>query len=255
MYRQNPLKSRLAAGQPALGCWVFSTDSSVAENLAQAGFDALIIDHEHCGSDLPGLVHALQAISASGCAGLVRVPSNDAVYIKRVLDIGVEGIVVPNVQSAAEAQAAVAACHYPRRGRRGLGFPFARAADYGRVADYAAEAGDNLLICPIIESRAGFENLEAIAASEGIEMLMMGPGDLSADLGKPGAFDDPEVASLIAAGEQVVLDAGKWLAGIALDGAGARAMFERGYHFVAPAADVWLLRDGSRALIAAAMAT
>ena len=255
MYRPNPLKTRLTESRPTLGCWVFSTDSSVAENLAQAGFDALIIDHEHCGGDLPSLVHALQALGGTDCAGLVRVPSNDAVYIKRVLDIGVEGIVVPNVQNAAEAEAAVAACHYPPRGRRGLGFPFARAADYGQVPDYAERAGDNLLICPIIESRAGFENLEAIAATEGIEMLMMGPGDLSADLGKPGAFDDPEVVSLITAGERVVLDAGKWLAGIALDGTGARAMFERGYHFVAPAADVWLLRDGSRALIAAAMAT
>jgi 4-hydroxy-2-oxoheptanedioate aldolase len=249
MFRRNPLKAKIGRGMPTIGCWVFISDSSVVEVLAQAGFDALIIDHEHCGSDLRSLVPAMQAMQTTDCAGLIRIPSNDRVYVKRALDIGVEGIVVPNVQSAEEAAAAVSACRYPPMGVRGLGFPFARAADYGALADYAERVADNLLICPIIESRAGFDHLEAISAVDGIDMLMMGPGDLSADLGKPGALDDAEVVAMIEAGEKIVLASGKWLAGIALDAAGAKAMFARGYHFVAPAADVWFLRDGGRTLV------
>lgn len=250
MYRENHLKARLKRGGKGIGCWLLSSDAVVAEVLSQAGFDAFIICHEHAWGDAGTLLAQLHGAQASPTTCLVRVPSNDKVYIKRVLDVGVEGIVIPTVETADEARAAVAACRYPPEGARGVGYPFSRAADYGlREKQYPLEAHAQIMVIPIIESLPGFENLAEIVAVPGVDMVILGPGDLGASLGRYDFWEDPEIRRVIAEGEKIVRDSDCWLAGVARDAAGAAELFDRGYDFCTSAIDVWLLRDGARAAI------
>lgn len=250
MFRTNHLKRKLQAKENALGCWVLTTDPAVTEILSQAGFDAFIICHEHGWGDASTLVSQLHAAQASDTTCLVRVPSNDHVYIKRILDVGAEGIVVPQVESAEEARAAVAACRYPPEGVRGVGYPFSRAANYGALhKDYPLRAADEILVALIIESMPGFENLADIAAVPGVDMLILGPGDLGASLGRYDFWDDPEILKIIGNAEETVRRSPCALAGVAKAPADAAGLFARGYDFCTTAIDVWLLRDGARTAV------
>ncbi len=261
MLRPNRLKARLRAGQPALGCWVFLSGADSIELLGLCDFDAFIIDHEHIGADLRTLVEQLRGAAAGDTACLVRVPSHDPVYIKRVLDAGVDGLVVPTVESAEQARAVVAATRYrPHGGHRGVGYPESRAARWGLAEqEYPQRYRDELLVCAIVETRQGFERVEEIAAVDGIDMVFLGPGDLAADLiddfaqlSRLGSYELPELERLMAHAERAVLARHDcWLGGLGRDAAGARKLLERGYHFVTPTADIWLLADGARATVAA----
>lgn len=259
MLRENRLKTRLRAGQPTLGCWVFLSDPDSIELLGMCDFDAFIIDHEHIGADLRTLVGQLRAAQAAGdTTCLVRVPSHDPVYIKRVLDAGVDGLVVPTVESAEQMRAIVAATRYrPHGGQRGVGYPESRAARWGMAeAEYPAAYREALFIAAIVETRAGFENVAEIAAVDGLDLVFLGPGDLAADLvddfsklGLIGSYDIPELDALMANAEGVVKDGGYRMGGLARDAAGARKLLDRGYHFVTPTADIWLLADAARATV------
>lgn len=248
MYRDNRLKARLRAGEKAIGCWLFMPGAEAAELLSLVGFDALFIDQEHTPGDVHALVHQLRAVQASGVTTLVRVPWNEPVYIKRVLDAGVEGVVVPMVETVEQAAAAVAACRYPPDGIRGVAHPVVRASDYGMAADYAARAADNLMVVCQIETAKGVANVADIAAVDGVDMLFLGPGDLAASIGKSG-WADEDVIALIGRVEQAAAAADVWLGGIVADPAETQAMFARGYDLVTPATDVWLLREGARAIL------
>jgi len=256
MFRANRLKARLKAGEPSLGCWLFLPGADHAEVLAQAGFDALIVDHEHTPGDLRHLVAQLRAIQAYPTTALVRVAQNDPVAIKQVLDAGVEGVIVPLVETAEDARRAVAACRYPPAGMRGSAQAVARAADYGRRKDYAGRAAEELVIVVQVETVAAVANLPDILAVDGLDAVFIGPGDLAASLGRPGAAaDDPEVADLIGEIERQVLGHGVALAGITAQAREARRMIERGYGLVTPATDVWLVRDGARDVLDALRAS
>ena len=236
MYRQNHLKAKLTRGEKGVGCWLLSSDAVVAEVLSQSGFDAFIICHEHAWGDAGTLLAQLHGAQASPTTCLLRVPSNDKVYIKRVLDVGVEGIVIPIVETADEA--------------RGVGYPFSRAADYGlREKQYPLEAHEQIMVIPIIESPPGFENLAEIVDVPGVDMVILGPGDLGASLGRYDFWEDPEILRVIAEGEKIVRDSDCWMAGVARNAEGAAELFERGYDFCTSAIDVWLLRDGAKAAI------
>lgn len=248
MAHGNELKGRLAAGRRALGCILETGSPTVAEVMALAGYDGLMIDREHGPADLGDVVAMVRAIRTTPCAALVRVPANDPVELKRTLDIGVDGVMVPAIASAAEARAAVAACRYPPAGLRGMAASVVRASGYGfRTTEYLAGADAALLIICQIESAAAVERIAEIAAVDGADMLFIGPYDLSADLGHIGKPDHSDVAKAIAAVEAAVKRAGKLLGGIVTAGRDAAALFDAGYDLVLTGADVVLLREAARA--------
>lgn len=248
MYRDNPLKQRLQAGRKALGCWLFIGNSVVAEIVGLAGYDFVMIDHEHGPSDLATAITLLQALDATGTPALMRVPDNDPVYIKRALDIGVGGIMVPMIDTAAQAQAAVAACHYPRRGRRGCAVPVVRAADYGFAAPHYLETIEhNLLVVCQIESAHGIRNIEEIAAVDGVDLLFLGPIDIATDMGHLAQPEHAQVAETIADAEARILDTGKPMGTIPRPGHDFQSLFERGHQLVISGSDITLLRDAARA--------
>lgn len=252
MFRENPVKARLAEGHPVFGCWLHLASPLAAEIVALAGYDFVLIDHEHGPGSLLNGISLIQAVSGTSAATLMRVPWNDPVYLKRALDTGVEGVMIPAVDDAGAARAAVAACRYPPAGIRGAAYGVIRASDYGRKADeYAARADDNLLIMCQIESLKAVDNVAGIAAVDGVDVLFIGPFDLSASMGKPGRFDDTEVTEALARAEAAIRESGKTMGGITRAGDDAEAMFARGYNVVLASSDLTLLRDSACAEVAA----
>lgn len=248
MYRPNRLKERLAAGRRSLGLWLNLADPTAAEIAAQAGYDFLLIDNEHGPGALGDTLRQLQAMSGSPATALLRVPWNDPVYLKRALDLGVEAVMIPMVESAEQAKAAVAACRYPPLGIRG--YAAGRAADYGAAEDYVATAAERLLIICQIESVRAVERVSEIAAVDGVDALFIGPYDLSGSLGKLRAFADPEVRATIARSEAGIRAAGKPMGTVPHGERGPAELFEAGYAMVAGSSDAGLLRAAARAEVA-----
>ena len=245
MYRPNRLKARLAKGSNAMGCFSTFNSPLVTELMALAGFDFVIIDQEHGLGDPCDLVAHLQATSASAATSIVRVPSDDPNYLKRVLDDGVEGVMIPNVETAEQARAVVEACRYPTLGRRGVS-GFARASNYGiELSDYFATAGDNLMIMCMIESATAVENIDEIAAVEGVDAFFIGPRDLSATIGVANQFDHPKLQELIDRAADAIRRNGKVLASVPYSKYTWSDMFERGFQIVAVGSDVTRIRDSS----------
>ena len=245
-------KQRLVAGQPAFGCWLEMFSPIAAEIIALVGYDCVLIDLEHGPGSYLDALSLMQAVEGLGPAPLVRVPSNDPVAIKRVLDIGAAGVMVPAVNTPEQAEAAVAACRYPPRGKRGMAASIVRASDYGlRWRDYVAEVGDNLLVMCQIESAAAVENAARIAAVDGVDMLFIGPFDLSANTGHLGEPDHPEVRAMIVGVERVAKDAGRLLGGIPTAERSVAELLGAGYDLVLADADVALLREAALTSLAA----
>lgn len=196
------LAAKIRSGEPTVGNWVSLSDPDVVEMIAELEYDFHTIDMEHTAITLdviPDMARAVDA-AAGDTEALVRLPENDPVTIKQVLDIGISGVVVPMVDPPKEAQQAVEATRYPPNGGRGVG-PF-RASRFGlEYSEYIATADETVLTIVQIESRAGLENVEAIAAVEGVDGLFVGPDDLSKDL---GLFDQQDSAEMMTAVERVV---------------------------------------------------
>lgn len=248
----NPLKQRLQAGEPALGCWLTFGSAVVAEVLGLAGYDAVMIDLEHGFAGLVETVHCLQALSAAGAAGLVRVPDNDPVILKRVLDLGVSGVMIPDVGSAEEARAAVAACRYPPAGGRGAAYGMVRASRYGMAREaYLDQADEALLLICQIESVAGLAAIEEIAAVDGVDCLFVGPYDLSGSLGKLGQFSDPDVRAAIREAESRILGTRAILGALPSLGRSPAEMVRDGVRLVLASADTGLLRKAAQAELTA----
>lgn len=248
-----PLKRKMGAGQACLGAWILTTSPDVAEIMGYAGLDFLLLDHEHGQGGLDDAIGQLRALKGGDCAGILRVPTNDRIYIKRALDAGVAGIMVPNVNTAADARQVVAACRYPPAGQRGA-FGGMRAMKYGFNPGYYADAFDDLLVIVQVESVTAIDNIAEIAAVPGIDMIFIGPRDLSASLGKLNQIDDPDVRAEIDRAEQAILRSGKLLGSTAASGKAARDMAARGYRFIIPGSDVTLLGLGIRTILAEARA-
>lgn len=190
------LKQRLQAGEATVGSWLMLGSASAAEVLATAGFDWLVVDLEHSATTERETEDIFRAIETRGVTPLVRLTSNNPDQIKRVLDSGAEGIIVPMVKSAGDAEAAVAAAHYPPNGNRS--FALSRAQAYGpSFQTYVDQAPNRTLVIALIEHVDAINNLDEILAVDGIDATMIGPYDLSGSVGKPGRFNDPEVRSLV----------------------------------------------------------
>ena len=239
------MKERLKDGQRTLGCWLGLFNPIAAEIVALSGYDCVVIDMEHGAGSYLEAIPLLQAIKGTSCAPLARVPSNEPVSIKKTLDLGVEGIIIPNVGSVAEAEEALRSCRYPPQGIRGNAAGLVRASDYGlRAEDYQKTANDDLLVILQIESAEGLENVEAIASLPGVDMLFIGPSDLSSTIGHHGDPGHAEVAEAIARIESAAASAGILVGSILLRGRSAAAMARDGYALVVADSDITLLRRG-----------
>jgi len=237
------LKARLKAGEKLLGAWTMSSSPDNAEVMALSGIDFVLMDHEHGQAAIPDAIAQLRAIQGTKCAGLLRTPWNDMVFIKRVLDAGVHGIMVPQVNTPEEARAAVAACRYPPLGIRGAAGG-TRAAAYGTDPGYYDRAADDLIIIVQIETVQAVENTAAIAAVDGVDVVFIGPRDLSGNIGKLNKMDDPELRALIAKIEDATRKSGKALGTVAPTGTIAKQLFARGYNFIISGSDLTHLRAG-----------
>lgn len=253
MYRENSLKNLLADGQVAYGM-INAMDSVVAaEMIGMAGYDFVLVDGEHGPGDLQSHLHALQAIGTTPATALYRVADNGLTALKRALDLGVEGVMVPSVSSASEARAAVAACRYPPNGVRGFAAGVVRASDYGLSIDrYLSDGAAQLLIAVMIETAEGVRNAADIAAVDGVDVVQIGPADLSYDLGVPGRFDDPLYLAAQTAIEEAVGRKGKVLGGVTMPGINLEYLLEHGYRMITLGADVACLSRALSTTLAAA---
>ena len=240
----NAFKRALAARGRLVGLWSQTGSATVVEVLADAKPDWVLIDTEHAPVDIGGVVDQLRVLDGAGVSALVRPVWNDPVVFKRLLDAGAQTLLVPYVQTAAEASAAVAATRYPPNGVRGVAAVL-RGNRYGRIPDYHAKIAAELCVLVQIETQTAADNLEAIAAVDGVDGLFIGPSDLAAALGHLGNNRHPDVRKTI---EQLCKRAGKANTPIGILApveADARAFFEMGFTFVAVASDLGLLRSST----------
>ncbi len=247
----NTIKRALKEGRLQMGCWLNLAHPAVAAITASADYDWCLIDAEHGPNTLDTIIAQLHALQATGAEAVVRVPASEEWMLKQVLDLGVQTIVVPMVNTAAQAAAIVAACQYPPEGVRGRGAALARATNYGAIADYEPSA--NYEICVIVqaETREALENLAEIAATPGVDCVFVGPADLSADMGFRDHLDAPEVVEAIDTAIDTITAAGT-AAGIIIFDDGLTERFrKRGATFVGVGSDATVyakaIRERARA--------
>jgi 4-hydroxy-2-oxoheptanedioate aldolase len=245
----NPFKQALRAGRPQIGLWSSLCSSLTMEVIAGAGFDWLLIDTEHAPNELPAVFNHLQACVGGTAAPVVRVAWNDAVLFKRFLDIGTQNFLVPWVQNADEARAAVRAVRYPPQGMRGVAVTH-RANQWGRVADYYQRANDEVCVLVQLETRAALSQIEAIGAVDGVDGLFIGPSDLAADMGHLGNNRHPDVKALIEEALPRIARTGKAPGILAPVEGDAKHWLKLGFTFVAVGSDLGILARGSEALAA-----
>jgi 4-hydroxy-2-oxoheptanedioate aldolase len=238
------------ATRPLVGMWACSGSPLIAEICAGAGLDWLLIDMEHSPNGLESVLHQLQAVAAYPVTPVVRVPTNDTVTIKQVLDLGAQNLFVPMVSSAAEARAAVKAVRYPPRGRRGVGSALARSARWNRVEGYLEHADDHVSLFVQVETAAGVDAAGEIAAVDGVDGVFVGPSDLAASMGLIGQQSHPEVVAAVRRTFDAVREAGKPVGVNAFVADAAKSYLADGATFVLVGADVSLLARGAEALAA-----
>ncbi len=236
----NAFKRRLLAGEQQIGVWMSLASPYAAEAVAGAGFDWGLIDTEHSPNEVADVLAHLQAVRPYAMAPVVRIAWNDKVLMKRHLDQGAQTILVPYVSGAAEARAAVESMRYPPRGVRGVAGT-TRAAGFGRVRDYAKRAEDELCLLVQVETREALESLEAIAGTDGVHGVFVGPADLAAALGHLGEIGHPEVQSAIRDAVGRIRACGKAAGILAADEAAARRYIEWGTTFTAVVQDTQAL--------------
>ncbi len=245
----NQFKRGIKAGKPQIGLWSSLSSHYSVEVIAGSGFDWLLLDTEHSPNDLENVVTQLQAASAYPTTAIVRPAWNDMVLIKRFLDVGVQTLLIPYVQTPEEAAQAVAYTRYPLRGVRGVAGT-TRATRFGRVKDYFKRAEEELCVLVQVETRLGLDNLEAIAATDGVDGVFIGPADLSAGLGHLGDMGHADVKKSIDAAIGRIRKAGKAAGILTAVEAEARHYLDIGCLFVAVGADVGLLARESEKLCA-----
>jgi 4-hydroxy-2-oxoheptanedioate aldolase len=244
----NAFKTAIAEGRPQIGLWQALASPYTCEICAGAGFDWLLIDAEHAPNDIPLVLAQLQAAGAYPVEPVVRLPVGDAVLIKQYLDIGARSLLVPMVESGAQADELVRATRYPPHGIRGVGSAIGRGSRWNRTPDYLATAHEGICLLLQVESRAALANISEIALTEGVDGVFIGPSDLSADMGHLGNPLHPEVQQAIEAGIAAVRAAGKPVGMLIADEGAARRYLELGASFVAVGTDVTILARGAEAL-------
>lgn len=244
---KNPFKRALREGRAPIGLWSSLSSNYTVEVIAGAGYDWILLDMEHSPNDLESLLAQLQAASPYPTHPVVRVPWNDMVTVKRVLDVGAQSLLVPYVQNAEEAKAAVANTRYPPAGVRGVAGT-TRATRFGRVKDYAKRAHEEICVLVQVETKSALDQLEAICAVEGVDGVFIGPADLHASMGHTGETANPAVMPLIEEAMRRIRRTGKAAGFLSPVEADAKRMIAAGSNFCAVGADVGLLARGAEAL-------
>jgi 4-hydroxy-2-oxoheptanedioate aldolase len=246
-FKINAFKHAIAEGKLQIGLWSSLCSNIAAEIVSDSGFDWLLLDTEHSPNEIPGLLSQLQAVELGTATPIIRPAWNDAVLAKRCLDIGAQTLLFPYVQNAAEAKAAVASTRYPPDGIRGVSVA-ARASRYGRVPGYLAKANSEICVLVQVETREAMNELDAIAAVEGVDGVFIGPSDLAASLGHLGNPAHPDVQAAIKDAVTRLKKVGKpagILTGVEDE---VRRYIEWGYLFVAVGSDVGLLAKAADTL-------
>src|SRR6266545_182357 len=243
----NNFKRAIREARPQIGLWCSSCSNIIAEAIAGAVFDWILIDTEHAPNELPMVLSQLQALVGGTATAVVRPAWNDLVLIKRLLDVGAQNLLVPYVQTVEEARAAAAAVRYPPQGVRGVAV-LHRANRFGRVKNYFERANEEIGLLLQLETPAALQNLEAIAAVEGVDGLFIGPSDLSASLGYLGSPRHPAVRAAIEDAGCRIRKAGKAAAILAPVEEDARHWLAQGFTAVAVGGDAALLARQSEEL-------
>ena len=244
---RNSFKHALAAGKSQIGLWSSLSSNYSVEVIAGAGFDWLLLDMEHSPNDLESLLAQLQAAAPYGAHPVVRVPWNDMVTIKRVLDVGAQSLLVPYVSTAEEARSAVSFTRYPPQGMRGVAGT-TRATRFGRIKDYARRAHEEICLLVQVETQSALDSIEAICGIDGVDGVFVGPADLHASLGHTGEIANPKVKPVIDDAIRRIRKAGKAPGILTPSEADARHWLACGALFVAVGADVGILARGAEAL-------
>ncbi len=245
--KRNAFKRALAEGRVQIGLWSSLCSNIAADVVSDSGFDWILLDTEHSPNEIPGLLSQLQALAGGPATPIVRPAWNDAVLVKRILDIGAQTLLVPYVQSAEEAREAVAATRYPPAGMRGV-TASGRAARYGRVGDYLTRAGEEICLLVQVETAQAIGRIEEIAAVEGVDGVFVGPSDLAASLGHIGNPGHAEVQTHIEDAARRLKALGKPAGILTSNEDEARRYLDWGYIFVAVGSDLGLLARGADAL-------
>ena len=246
------LKERLNRDDLTIGSWITLAHPAIAEIMARAGFDWLVVDLEHSVITIREAEELMRVIALCNVSPLVRLTWNDPNQIKRVMDAGAHGILVPMVNTRAEAEAAVSAVHYPPQGRRGVGL--ARAHGYGAsFQEYRDWLETQAVVIVQVEHIDAVNNLEAILATPGVDGYIIGPYDLSASMGLPGQFDHPDVVAAIERAKQVGATLGKpgGLHVVEPDAAQLQKRIDEGFKFLAYSLDTRMLDTACRLGLAA----
>jgi 2-keto-3-deoxy-L-rhamnonate aldolase RhmA len=244
--KTNQVKRALREGRPTAGAWLTMCSAISAEIMSRGGFDWLLVDMEHGHGDYQTLLAQLQAIEGSDAIPVVRVQWNDPAVIKRVLDIGAYGVMVPWVSSRREVEAAVRAAKYPPAGIRGIAGSH-RAGGYGRHApEYWKRANDEILVVIQVETPAAVAEIDEIAKVPGVDVLFIGPGDLSTALGHMGDFGHPDVVAAMEKVETAARAHGIALGNITRSWEQARELYKRGYQFLTLCSDTSLVVQGAK---------
>lgn len=244
----NTFKRALAAGQTQIGLFLGLAHAYSAEIVAGSGFDWLLIDGEHGPNDLQGIIAQLQALAPYPVRAVVRTPDHDVARIKQLLDGGAQTLMVPMVESAADAAKLVRAMRYPPHGVRGVGTAMARAARWNGVADYFARADGEMCLIVQIESTNGLAALDEILVVDGVDAVFIGPSDLAASMGHLGQPGHPEVKAAVADAIARIAAAGLAAGVFSADPAAAESYRQLGARFVLVGVDTLLLRNAAVAL-------
>jgi 2-keto-3-deoxy-L-rhamnonate aldolase RhmA len=240
-------RGRLLAGDRLIGTLISLPSPEVAELLAEVGFDWLFIDAEHGPLESERLQRLIQAIGGRAPA-LVRVPAGEDLWIKRALDVGAAGVIVPQVNSAEQAARVVGYCKYPPVGTRGVGI--ARAHRYGLgFSEYIATANDALAVIVQAEHIEAVRNIERIARVPGVDAVLIGPYDLSASMGKPGQITDPEVRQAMEAVREACLRAGTRLGIFGVSAPALRPFLDQEYTLITVGVDAIFLGQAAGAAL------
>ncbi|PBB85716.1 MULTISPECIES: aldolase/citrate lyase family protein [unclassified Mesorhizobium] len=247
--RINSLKAAVQANRSHIGIWCSLASALTTEVVAGSGAGWLLIDGEHSPNDLRSIMAQLQVTAAFPCEAVVRLPSDDPNLIKQALDVGARSLMIPNVRTADQARTIVAAMTYAPGGFRGFSVGH-RANAFGRIAGYHAKAREQQLLAVQIEDESGVANAAEIAAVEGVDVLFVGPGDLSTNMGAMGNPGAAHVQEAISSVRKAAAAAGKASGILAPVKTDADRYLDDGFTMIAVGSDLGLLARGSDALIA-----
>ncbi len=250
----NYFKQRLASGKQQIGLWLALGSPTATEIVAGSGYDWLLLDLEHTTIDIGQVLDHLRAAKGGTAEMVVRVPWNDPIAFKRLLDAGVRSFMVPMVQSAQEARAAVAATRFPPEGIRGAAGN-TRASNFARNPTYLQQAHEELCVVAQIETIRAVDAIEEIGAVDGVDGLFVGPNDLAASLGLVGRTGHSDVQALIAGALAKIKRTSKGRGILNFVPAESRAFLQSGFNFIAVGSDSAILARRSEALLQEIKAT